>query len=479
MPLSTELLQTSNLPLGQQLSLLKSDGTTLLMQVVQGSQSNLNPQAATLQGTIIVDPQNVSGVASDSNPPTATVGAFTGPVFRTWAGLVAAWGTFAPLLTQATTIVFASNHTDNTDPVVWWPIIARGVQVTFRTTGPTVVTNGVALAGTTAKNRAAGANSPLITTLGATGAVGQLVQNTTHASNAWASKALGGNSFRMWQPMVAAAVGGTTTPAEVDTWANVDNVNLVSPIQVNIASVQPTLVDGLGSLAFYQVCFFDPGGVGADQVSAVCDAGNVSFIECSFQRILALSANTVVATTFVNCFLQGGLTALGRITLNGGGMGATSLAFTVTNIGDNFCVVDGDFGLSSAATMLINGGQVVFGQVFFDQNITIENAVLAFQTVAYGGHTLYSVAGDAHTLNFIGFAHGFNATGTFVAALTAPGVVAGINLNGAATGSSITGAGAINQGIAVTPANLDAAAGAAGFGGNAFNFGGASISNKN
>lgn len=49
---------------------------------------------------------------------------------------------------------------------------------------------------------------------------------------------------------------------------------------------------------------------------------------------------------------------------------------------------------------------------------------------------------------------------------------------GGAAVASLAGTGTIHTGIALTPANLDAAAGAAGFGGNAWQFGGASISNQ-
>jgi hypothetical protein len=68
---------------------------------------------------------------------------------------------------------------------------------------------------------------------------------------------------------------------------------------------------------------------------------------------------------------------------------------------------------------------------------------------------------------------------SFTSLFTASGLVTGIQLNGAFnTACSHTNAApdVINCGITTTPAHLDAAAGAAGFGQNAFNLGGASVS---
>jgi hypothetical protein len=462
-------MQTSNLPVGQQVALLKTDGTSLLAQVVFGATAGLAPQPAALTGTIIIDPQNVSGVASDSNPPTATVATFTGPVFKSWAGLVAQWGTIAPVLNANTTIVFVSSHTDNTDPVVFWPIIGAAATVIIQGAAPTVVTAGVVLAGTTAKNRTAGANSLLITTLGATAAAGQLIENTTHASRAWAYKALGGNSFSITQPLVKTlGVPGTLAPAEVDTWANGDTVNLLTPIAINLVEFTPTLVDAaLNKALVFQCTILDPLGVGTGE----CVVGeSVQLQEVRCQRFLCMLAS-FASQEVVNVDSAGGTQQVGGTNsapfFIGGCVRATSVFAAAS-----YPAFDGDIILGGACVFF---GGASFGLVFLDAGAKMNGGILIGQNIAYGAHVIYG--SGANTINMQGTSH-FGLSGSnFTATFTAPGLVTGIQLNGAATGSSITGAGAINQGITTTPAHLDAAAGAAGFGSNAFNFGGASCSN--
>lgn len=78
-----------------------------------------------------------------------------------------------------------------------------------------------------------------------------------------------------------------------------------------------------------------------------------------------------------------------------------------------------------------------------------------------------------------GSAHLQNSTNeTFTQRFTAAALVSpGIQINGLSSGCYATAAGVIHCAIATTPANLDAAAGAAGFGGAAFVFGGGSVAN--
>ncbi len=477
MGLTTELMQASNLPLGQQIALLKTDGTSLLLQVIFGAQGGVAPQTAALTGTILIDPQNVSGQASDSNPPTITNSGVTGPCFRTWAGLVAAWGTYAPVLNVTTTIVFISSHPDNTDPVIFTPFVGRGAVVSIQGATPTVLAAGVVLAGTTAKNRAAGTNSLLITTLGASGAVGVLVENTTHSSRAWAYKALGGNSFSMTQPLVKAAVPGTSTPAEVDTWANGDSVNLLAVIQVNIALFAPVIIDGTGNSKCYlfQLQVLDPAGVAAN----LCYLGDVRVYECSIQRYINMVSDAGVVRSLVmtNVFNQGGIEAIGAgVSVFGGAVTATAANFILGGSLASAVSIDGDFIVGA---QLFLGGGAQIGFLFLDANISVQAGIVTHATIAYGGHVLYG--SGANVVGMFGTSHFFLNGGTFAAAFTAPGLVTGIQLNGAATASSHTGASpdVLNSAITTTPAHLDAAAGAAGFGGNAFNLGGASVSNFN
>jgi len=447
-----------------------------LLGALPGS-GGVAPQPALLSGTILVDPQNASGVASNSSPPVATFAGFTGPIFRTYAGLVSAWGTYQPFFTTPPTIVFVSSHVDNSDPVV---LNSTGAAPIIRTSAPVVVSAAIALAGTTAKNRAAGANSPLITNLGATGAANQLVVNATHPSVTWACKSLGANSFRMWQPLVAATPGGTVAPAEVDTWANGDSVSLNTLINVNVVSIRHTPTTGFSGPTLYRVSFFDPLGAGNSTVLLDGTPGTITCMECSFQRTLH-ALGGFLGVNLTNCLYIASLEIDDcAATLVGGGTTPTSSAVTL-NAGLNGLTIDGDFGLSTAggapAFVQSGGATFVIAFMFLDAGFTVQTGEVQLGTLFYGGHAIYGTAGN--NINLTGQSRLFNASGTFVAALTAPGPVAGINVNGAATASSANNAQpqVLQGGIATTPANLDAAQGAAGFGGLAFKLGGSSIAN--
>ncbi len=133
--------------------------------------------------------------------------------------------------------------------------------------------------------------------------------------------------------------------------------------------------------------------------------------------------------------------------------------------------VDGDFILGGAAFW----SNVQLGFVYLDGNLTLSGRAL-FDTGAAGGHVIYGTAGKVMALRDAG--HGL-LTGTFTNGWTAPTLVTGVTIDGATTASSIAYAanvGTIHNGITTSVANLDAAAGAAGFGGSAFNLGGSSVS---
>jgi len=98
---------------------------------------------------------------------------------------------------------------------------------------------------------------------------------------------------------------------------------------------------------------------------------------------------------------------------------------------------------------------------------------------SYGNAVLYGTAGG--NINIRGQGRFTNSTGqTAVATFTAPTMATNIQLNAQSTGSSISGTtpATINSGITLSPTNIDAAAGATGFGSTAFRPGGASYSNQ-
>jgi hypothetical protein len=436
----------------------------------------LAPQPAALQGTILIDPQNTTGVATATGANTATVGSFTGRVFSSFANLVTQWGTLWPVLTLTTSLVWVSSHTDNTDPVVWYPIIRGGVTVSIQGGPPTVVATGVVLSSTVAKSRAFGTNSTLETNLTAAGAVGQLVENTTHPSRAWVYASLGSNNFQMTQPMVKATVGGTPAPAEVDTWANGDTVNLLVPLSVNVVDVEPVFCDYHNTIAgaffYYNLTLF------AAEANQYGFLGKLTAIyECCNRKELQVFG--AFGLFFTNCLHAGagsvGVQAATAI-FYGGAINASSLAGISSSPGTTV-VLDGDFILGHAMTVpFAYSGSVRLGFVFLDAVLTTGASAIVEQ-VSYGGAVIYG--SDANSIALQGSAHLAQLQGTFVATFTAPGLAPQITMNNATTASNHTGASpdVLNDGITTSAANLDLAVGSGGFGGNAFKLGGSSVTN--
>lgn len=445
--------------------------------------ASLKPAALT--GTIYVDPQNSTGQATHAGS------VYTGPsgigtLFLLYADVVGVWGTFSPRLRADTAVIFLSSHTDNGDPVQFYPTVENGAVASIQGGPPKVLAQGVVLSGKVAKGRAAGSNALLQFNLGANGAAGILVDNLTHPSRAWSFKSLGSNNFSMTQPMGRYAIPcGSVFKSEVDTWANGDIVNLLQPISVNIVAVGALIADFNGTfdnrLYLYQLN--KPSFAGLSQN---CFVGDCRILECSSQKMLvgdgAKAFNSETAIAICNCYNAGGITGacawflLGGMT---GGLQENWIACWAGSGTDAFIgiVIDADHILSGAAPFILPVGAQA-GFVYLDTPLHVQSGNLIIEASTYGGAAIYGSAGNNVVMQ--GSSHLYLASGTFSAALTAPALVSpGIQLNGASTASSHTGASpdVLNSGITTTPAHLDAAAGVAGFGGNAFNLGGASVSN--
>lgn len=458
------------------ISLVQEDGQPLPCQTTNGAPGTLTP--ASPQGTILVDPANVTGVATPTGSATATVGGFTGPVYDHWASLVAAWATIAPYFTQTTDVVYVSNGGTDQPPVVWTPIVGRSAaRVSLRATAGTTVAANVAIGGTVAKSRAAGTNSTLETNLGPSGAASQLLINKTHASRAWAYAVLEAPSFQITQPLVAFTVGGTTTPAEVNTWQDGDLVDLVDPIHVNVAWLAPTVLDSqVSSFVVYNLTVSDPSGATNSNATLDCSAGSIVLAECHVQRILSIVGGGFNRVTLTNTLLEGGLAASAPVQVSAG---ATSQNAPIVRINSasGASQLDGDVIIGGAVPATFTAGVVQTGFVYFDTSLVVTGGTLTNETLSYGGHVLYGTNGP--TINMTGTSHFALPAGTFTASLTMATLVTGIQLNGASNGvahSNLT-PDTLNANISTTVAHLDATFDGGGFGLAAWRFGGASICN--
>jgi hypothetical protein len=488
-----KVLQLINRP-ESRLDLLKIDGQSIPVLLLDGP-AGAPVIPATLQGNIFIDPANSTGNASDANPGTAAA------PFASYAGVVKVWGTTKPLLNLATTLIWMSNGPAATDPVIFEPYINGNVAVGIRGNTAAVVSSPV-LAGLATKSRALGSNRALSATFNAQTTAGALLQNTTHPSRAWAQRALGANAFQTCQPFVAAdGQGVNTTPAEVDTWANGDTVQVLSLIQIPIVRFAPTFLDqmnpqgGFGSGAFIYQCSIVGQGAGSHCVldgsgggihlQEVSTPAATSILWINAWDMSQLTAGAVAT----NCFFGGLLRTAGAVQFFGGAINNTNGPNTGLNTfqggsAQGPTVFDGDIIIGGGSQSQVYG-DAILGFVFNDitnSSLQLKMGQAVIQAFGYGGAALYGNAGGNGEVQVLNNARLVKLASTWVAQVTNVNMVAGISLNGTRTGVSHTGAApdVLNGGITTTPANLDAAAGGAGFGGNALSMqlGGASTSNS-
>jgi hypothetical protein len=419
-----------------------------------------------------VDPQNVSTTASDQNDCVTAVTAcihwseiavhrfgFSGACPAEWAA-------------QNTAITFLSSHTDDTDPVLWCPIVKGNAVVSIRGAAPSSVPAVFTLV--TAKNTNAGTNALLVGSFSAgVPAVGKMVQNTTggKSSRAWIYKTAGGANWTITQPLALGAVGTPPPQAEVDTWVSLDTVNVLTPVSVNLVKIAPTPDVGSPGFYLYQMTFFDPSGPNTNVVEI---SGSVNAVECSSQRRITYSNSLGASQNMSNVFGLGvEFTATGRPVRIAGALASPGVS--AYNAATE--VFDGDIIVGTL--LFLGGNNTLFGNVAIDNQVSLFNGALSLGGIFYAGNGVIYGTG-ANTVNVVGNSKFVNFTGgTYVAAFTAPGLVTGIQINGAATGSCNTGADpAVIHNATTTPAHLDAACGAGtGLGGIAFKLGGAMVSN--
>lgn len=442
--------------------------------------SPLAPQPPTLQGGLIVDPANVTGVASATGTGTATVDGVTGRVFNSWRNLVAAWGTVAPTFNVDTSIAFASPNVA-TDPIYFYPVSSTGVSIVIRAPLQSAAA-GVVLAGVVAKNRAAGANALLQADLGATGIVqGRLLVNTSKGNSvAHVDTNVAANVWNLTQPLGPITPGGSARPAEVDTWANGDVVNVFSYITLIATAIVPTLSAASTTGSADTLSLFRITIAGTSALSTVI-LGGLQVEECSSSHGFALNIAQGRTNIWNHYFLTGaGIfeSPCQRVEIIGGAIAAGGSLFH----NGRQMNIDGDF--IARSNIGVHGGALAIGFLYIGSgaasNVFASSGRINFQTLFYGGHVIYGNAGA--NINLQGTSYAQMVTGTYAAGFTAPALVApGVQLNDTSTGSSQDNGNpttVIAGNIGTTVAALDAAQGAAGFGGVAFKLGGAAIGNR-
>jgi hypothetical protein len=119
------------------------------------------------------------------------------------------------------------------------------------------------------------------------GAVGQVLINTTHASHALIYKNVAGNEWLLTQPVAVPAVPfNVTTIAEDDSWTTNDVVTGSTQSSVNLADLEPVVVDS-NSMATNGVYVVDCAGndpLGLAFGDSLLINNNVSFVDSTEVR---------------------------------------------------------------------------------------------------------------------------------------------------------------------------------------------------
>lgn len=443
------------------------------------------------QATWFIDPANSTGLASDDNTGLDA----THPVLTYNGGVVAKWGTVTPYLRQDTTITWLSSQTDDTDPVVFTPVMTSCLAILQGQLGAAQLLGSGVLAAVVSKNRATA--QILTADLGAAFPVGSLIENTTggKSSFAWVYKNTVGTTYEISQPITPATppfgASAASALAEVDTWANGDTFSVYAPTSVNIVNVDTTIAeyfpgpssDFPASLELYHMTLWSSNGAGDSDTFIGSD---VTILECAATAALIdRSAADEEFTYFINCFIGQGATSSASnssyIEVYGGALiGPFLTVFVSWSLGFDIIIQPGTgsvgnvqlvcsapnlFGGSLEAsypflgTVCLDGGVT---SLYGDWNLSFPSDIA---TIIWGSGTL-DLEGRSRVY------YTSPAASTFL--------IPTIKINSQTTAFAFNPAtGLWTTAIAITAANLDTAITSGGFGGSAINpIGGATLTNQ-
>jgi hypothetical protein len=412
------------------------------------------------QATWFIDPQNTETTSSDENS-----GLDAAHALLTKAEVYRRWGyTWSPNLETTVTVTYVSADITGDgagkDPALFAPNMCNGASF-IQTAVPTQAFTGT-LNVVTAKNRAT--NTPLkasfTTTAGAVAAHMLLVNNTRGGSRAWAVRNTGGGVWLISQPCAAYVPPAFPARTTVDTWAAGDSITGYTLTAVDIPLVGGVLDIGGNSDAnaghiVTLVTILDPQGLGSGDECTLQGSAWPVVTEAWSQRALQSSGTgfSVVANSDMQqpVALAATPNAAG-LELSAGVLGSGPAFPNVANVVGGAGVED-DIIVASPT----NAYDCTYGNgTYVDAGVLIAHGFsqLLAAGVMYGAGALSSVGS---------FFYNGSATVAFPLA-------GGISVAGQANAySNATAAGVVTvHNLALTAAALNAAAGAAGFGGLAY-----------
>jgi hypothetical protein len=408
-----------------------------------------------------IDPQNGKDTNSGINELAP---------LKTYQRLTELWGTISPIIEQVTTIHFLTSQIDNSDPVIWTPYSNAPGAYPLITGVPTIVAGGIT-SGRVAKNRNTG--QLLEVTLSGAVTANQLVDINVSGQHVRCFTYLlaAGTTWQLSQPLDVYTIDSGDQGVSNDNVDNGQPYTVYSLPQVNICVFRPqTMIydanaANVGYITQLSIADFD--GEFSD-----CFLGpSVSLVDSmsdpTIGRTFIVSNESEDITGFfinVNCQVAYATAASSTMSAIFGGIIASpslGLESVVNFIGNDVIV---------ATKTIIRNGTTTLVYVESGTTVSVVFTGICIPQNAQGPF----IWGPGGPLNVLGMSTIIYPVGGAAACFLLTG---GLAINGQTTAFSATIANpsVINGNVALTPAALDAAAGAAGFGGKAWLPGGGSI----
>jgi hypothetical protein len=428
------------------------------LSTLEGEQRSAGSAGVTLPSWTtnawFIDGSNSTGHASDAND-----GLTSATPLRTWAGLIAKWGTDGPRLAPTSgtvTITFLSDMEAGDEIIFRGTLLKSSMVLTSPLTPLAAGVGPTAIGAVTARDQTAALPAGLLTPIfNAPAPPAMLIENMTAAksSRALCFQSVAGNEAqpRMLQPHTIIPPTATIVfgSSEVNTWAGGDTVVSYQLPKVVLGAFEALgSANNAGSTAnvvyFVALHWFDPSGLpGMSTFAPTYYDGNVQIVDCWIEPFGFIYEGV----SLFGSFLAGGGVMLGEQSFLYGGCQGSQLF-----IYGNFCEVGGDAYFDAG---VFGRANCSLGAIGCNSTKQIDLRGGRFELITDDAGAGPLLWGQCTTL-VEGSGCCILTTGTWVAAV--PHVT--LSLDGIATGSSYTpGTGAWASGIALSAANLDAYAG--------------------
>jgi len=350
--------------------------------------------------TLCIDPGAATscsggGAVADTNDCSCTCNAAgVGPCLH-WYELENRWYGVSPVITQDTTIKFVSSQTGSNDPVIFKPILGiNGGADAAAVTGPSINIVGTMTAGTgqsftltTAKNFPT--NTAFVGTFSGSVTPELLLQNTTHASFAWATA----KNNHVTQPLAATSTAANGAPvsvgAQVNTWTTSDSITPQTLPTVYVVDVEPypTILNGTGIVTLVHLGLPENGASGIKPGDdPVIFGNNVQLIESYSERLVVWNvkgSNYQLGPGGVqlNCSILGGIQ---------GGMRQGNLEGATSNHYGTPGIFAGQVWVLT--TTYSGTGAIALGGFWLDDDVYLNNGVSSTTGVHFDGYNYFGSA---------------------------------------------------------------------------------------